>query len=56
MFVLLLTIKICPQLILLSQGSFFLMIGSLEVTHDIIFTIPSVIQISLINSINSDLI
>ena len=27
------------------------MIGSLEVTHEIIFTIPSVIQISSINSI-----
>ena len=27
------------------------MIGGLEVTHDLIFTIPSVIQISSINSI-----
>ena len=39
------------QLILLSQGNFFLMIGSLEVTHDLIFAIPSVTQISSINSI-----
>ena len=39
------------QLILLSQGKFFLMTGSLEVTHEIIFTILSVIQISSINSI-----
>ena len=29
------------------------MIGSLEVTHELIFTIPSVIQISSISSINS---
>ena len=29
------------------------MIGSLEVTHELIFTIPSVIQISLISPINS---
>ena len=32
----------------LSQGKFFLMIGSLEVTHEIILTIHSVIQISSI--------
>ena len=42
------TVKICLQL---SQDNFFLMIGSLEVMHEIIFTIPSVIQISSINSI-----
>ena len=37
---------------MLSQGNFyFLMIGSLEVTHEIIFTIPGVIQISSISSI-----
>ena len=41
------------QLILLSRGNFFLMIGSLEVTHELIFTIPSVIQICSISSINS---
>ena len=39
------------QLILVLQGNFFLMIGSLEVTHEIISTILSVIQISSINSI-----
>ena len=33
------------------QSNFFLMIGSLEVTHELIFTIPSVIQICSINSI-----
>ena len=48
---LLCTVTICLQLILLSQNKFFLMIGSLEVTHELIFTIPSVIQISSINSI-----
>ena len=31
---------------------FFLMIGSLEVTHELIFTVPSVIQIRSINSIS----
>ena len=30
----------------LSQGNLFLMIGSLEVMHKEIFTIPSVIRIS----------
>ena len=45
--------KIYLKLILLSQGIFFLMAGSLEVTHEVIFTIPNVIQISLISSINS---
>ena len=40
---LLLTVKICLWLILLSQDYFYLTIGSLEVTHEIIFTIPSVI-------------
>ena len=39
------------QPFLLSQGNFFLMIGHLEVTHKLIFTIPSVIHISLISSI-----
>ena len=29
------------------------MIGNLEVTHELIFTIPSVTQINSINSINS---
>ena len=48
---LLLTVKNCLQLILLSQGNSFLMIGSLEVTHELIFTIPSVIQINSIKSI-----
>ena len=43
--------KICLQLILLSQGNFFLTIGSLEVMYEFIFTIPSVIQISSISSI-----
>ena len=43
--------KICLQLIPLSQGNFFLMIGSLEVTHELIFAIPSVIEISSINSV-----
>ena len=47
------TVKIYLKLILLSQGNFFLMTGSLEVTHEVIFTIPSVIQISSISSINS---
>ena len=46
------TVNILLQLILLSDGTFFLMTGSLEVTHEIIFTIASVIQISLISSIN----
>ena len=41
------------QLILLSQGKCFLKTGSLEVMHEIIFTIPSVIQFSSISSINS---
>ena len=50
---LLCTIKICLQLILLTQGNLFLMIGSLEVAHELMFTIPSVIQIHLISSINS---
>ena len=45
------TVKICLQLILLSQGNFFLKICSLKVTHELIFTIPSVIQISSFNSI-----
>ena len=49
----LLTVKICLQLILLSQDNLFLMIGSLEVMQELIFTIPSVIQISSISSINS---
>ena len=41
---LILILKICLQLIPLSQGNFFLMNGScLEVMHEIIFTIPSVI-------------
>ena len=44
--------KMCLQLIPLSQGNVFLMIGSLEVTHKLILTIPSVIQISSICSIN----
>ena len=48
---LLCTVKICLQQILLLQGKFFLLIGSLEVTHKLIFTIPNVIQISSINSI-----
>ena len=48
---LLCTVKVCLQLIVLSQDNFFLTIGSLEVTHELIFTIPSVIQISSINSI-----
>ena len=48
---LLLPVKMSLQLILLSQGNFFLMIDSLEVTHEMIFTIPSAIQISPINSI-----
>ena len=43
------TVNICLQPIILSQGKFFLMIGSLEVTHELLFTIPSVIQISSIN-------
>ena len=43
----------CLQLILLSQQIFLLMIGSLEVTHEIIFTFHNVIQISSINWINS---
>ena len=47
------TVKIYLKLILLSQGNFFLMTGSLEVMHEVIFTIPSVIQISSISSINS---
>ena len=46
---LLCTVNICLQPIILSQGKFFLMIGSLEVTHELLFTIPSVIQISSIN-------
>ena len=46
---LLLTVKVCLQLILLSQGNFFLMIDSLEIMHEILFTIPSIIQISSIN-------
>ena len=40
--------KMCLQL---SQANSFLQISSLEVMHNLIFTIPSVIQISLINSI-----
>ena len=32
------------------------MIGSLEVTHKLIFTIPSVVQISSISSFDFDLI
>ena len=39
MFYLLCTVKICLQLILLSEGNFFLMIGSLEVTHGLILTV-----------------
>ena len=50
---LLLIVKICQQLILLSQGNFLLIISSLEVMHEIIFTIPSVIYISSISSVNS---
>ena len=42
-----LTVKNCLQPILLSEGNFFLMIGSLEVMHEIIFIIPSVFQISI---------
>ena len=34
-------------------GQLVLMIGSSEVTHELIFTIPSVIQICTISSINS---
>ena len=45
------TVTFYLQLILVSQGNFFLMIGSLEVMHEIISTILSVIQISSINSI-----
>ena len=48
---LLCTVKVCLQLIPLSQGNLFLMIGSLEVMHELIFTILSVIQISSFNSI-----
>ena len=36
------------QLILLSQGNFFLMYSSLEVMHELIFSVPSVIWISSI--------
>ena len=35
------------------SGNLFLMIDSLEVTHELIFTIQSVIQISSISSIDS---
>ena len=35
-----------------SPGNLFLVIGSLEVIDKLIFTIPSVIQISSINSIH----
>ena len=45
------TVKIYLQLIQLSQGKLFLMIGSLEAMHELIFTIPSVIQICSISSI-----
>ena len=48
---LLCTVTIC--LIPLSQGNLFVMIGSLQVMYELIFTIPSVIQIGSINSINS---
>ena len=41
-------VKLCLQLILSSEGNFLLMIGSLEVTLELIFTIPSVVQISSI--------
>ena len=44
--------KICLQLILLSQGKFFLMNGSLEVMYDLIINILCVIQISFISLIN----
>ena len=48
---LLFSVKMCPQLIQISQGNLFFMVGSLEITHRLIFAIPSVIQISSINSI-----
>ena len=47
------TVKFCLQLIPLSQGNLFLMVGSLEVMHELIFTVPSVIQINSVSSINS---
>ena len=45
--------KLSLQLIPLSQGNLFLMIGSLEVMHKLTFTIPSVIQIRSIRSMKS---
>ena len=41
------------QLSPISEVNLFLMIGSLEVTNKLIFTIPSAIQISLFSSMNS---
>ena len=50
------TVKNYLHIVPISQGSLFLMIGSLEVMHELMFTIPSVIQISSIGSINSILL
>ena len=52
---LLLTVNIGLQLILLSEGNFFLMIGSMEVTHEITFTIPSVIQLTQLTQLRFNL-
>ena len=49
-------VKICLQLILLSQGKFFLMIGTLGVLHELIFTISVSFKLVYLTQFNLDLI